>query len=104
MIFSSGQIWPSEMYFITGGSVAMGLKGIQSSESQGSTKSRFVSSRCADTGDLFSTDKEQAAQGMGHGDGFPPVPPVDRLDFLQVALADPKNDLFCGDTIRAGPS
>src|SRR5271154_323351 len=91
------------MYFITRGSVARGLKAIQSSESHGSTKSRLVSSRCADTRDLLSTDEEEPAQGMGNGDGLAPVPAVEGLDFLQVALADPENDLFCGDVIGAGP-
>jgi len=54
---------------------------------------------------LLLADQEVAAEGVGDGNGFAPVPLAAELaDLIEVAAPDPENNLFGCNRLRGGPS
>src|SRR5277367_238802 len=66
--------------------------------------SPYVSGRCADSPALPSADKQISAQRVGDGDWFAPLPVHAAARCVQVAAANPEDNLFRCNTFRGGPS
>jgi hypothetical protein len=59
----------------------------------GKSTTRLVSSRWADTSDLFRTYQEEPAQGIRDRERFPPIPRGNLRNFLDVPSPYPEDDL-----------